>query len=153
MKRPLILILTLFICSELFALSDTQLSLLSMKKTEEIFAYDTEIGRIPQQQDPSEEIGQLLEDFFLKDFTEEERSLYLHEDTRLMVKVLYGQELFSLLPAKDLRLGIAVNTEGMRIPFRLFLDEFSESESMTGMVFLIEAENGWKIAHIEINIS
>ncbi len=143
----------LLICSELYALSDSQMYLLSMKKTESVFAQDPEIGRIPQLQAQSTAVVQVLEDFFLSDLSDEARKEYLYEDTALMVEVLYGEELFSLLPAKDLRLGVSVATEGMRIPFRLFLDEFSEAESMTGMVFLIESESGWKIAHLEMNIS
>ena len=151
MRRAILLTTILFFSlSPLWALSDTARETMSMKKSEAVYARDPEIGRIPQGglQDPA--VRALLEPFFLTAEPAAEKSGYFLQETSFMAETLYGDELFGSLPAEDVRFGMPVASEGMRIPFRLFFPPGSEEATRTGMVFLLERDGQWKIAHIEM---
>ncbi len=153
MKKIVSLVIGLFCLGSLYAAQSDFIDTLSMIQTDRIQPQDTYFGPLCKQTTLPSAVKELLESFFLQKISPEEHLNLLADESAYMLQTLYSDTLFSRLPAEDMRIGKITETDGLQLPFRLFFADHTEHDSIIGTIFLLEEDDIWKIAHIEMRFS
>jgi len=154
MKRALSAVGVFLLMFAVSAVGADSMNMLSMIHTDSVLPKDTELGPMCQTDSSNAGIQELLYRFFLDPVTDEERSMLMAGESAAMLRSLYEDSLFRMLPIDDLRVGRPSQEEKLKeVPVRLFYHADGAEKSTVGSVFVIDEDGRWKIVHIELNFS